>query len=201
MIRQLRRGLCRRSETNRQGRLYRYGSLSVQVQDDLADVTLLAKGVLSGPYIAKGIGFGDQRGYVAALDPLDKVSEDLRLQHGAPEEAQILEIERAHVQLDNWSGDCARDGVASARTQDIQQRWPFRAGDKVNHRVDLTHTKGGQVIRIPVERLIRAEGLQLVGLAGARDRDEFLRHGQTPVARSPIPPHWTPLSQARFRLP
>jgi hypothetical protein len=122
----------------------------VQFQNDLADVTLRAEGILSGIDLAEWIGFGDQWGNVAAFDQFDKVSKNLRFQNSAAEKAQILEVKRTHVQLDKRTPNRASDGVAAARAQDIHKRRPFRAGDKINDNIDLPRAEGRDIICIPV---------------------------------------------------
>jgi hypothetical protein len=63
------------------------GTKSVQIQNDLADIALLVKGILGGVDLLKLIGFSDQRRDVAAFDPLDKIAEDIWSQYRATEEA------------------------------------------------------------------------------------------------------------------
>ena len=63
------------------------GTISIQIQNDLADIALLIKGILGGADLLKLKGFSDQRRDVAAFDPLDKIAEDIWTQYRATEEA------------------------------------------------------------------------------------------------------------------
>ena len=141
-------------------------------EHDLADMPFPAEGVLSGGDLAQGVGFSDNRPDFLALDPIDKIAEDLGFQNRASEEAEVLEVKRAHIQLHQWSPDRTGDGVPAARFQDLKQGWPFLARNKVDHDIDRICPKFAGVIGVPVQGPVCTKLKQGVGFCRARHRND-----------------------------
>ena len=66
-------------------------------QNDLADVAFFTEDLLCSGNLAQGIGFGNERLDFLSLDPLDKVSENLRFKDSAAKKTQVLEVERSNI--------------------------------------------------------------------------------------------------------
>src|SRR5262249_24909589 len=82
------------------------GALPSRQQYELAEEVLAEERLLRPHDVSEREGLGEDRADLAPLDIADKVGEHLRLQDGAAQEAQILQIKGAKVELDDRPGDC-----------------------------------------------------------------------------------------------
>ena len=65
---------------------------------------------------------------------------------GAAEKREIFEVERTQVELDQWPGDRARGGIPTARAEELEEGWPRRPTDEVDHDLD-TQKFGDKTLR------------------------------------------------------
>src|SRR5262249_24972214 len=49
---------------------------------------------------------------------------------------EVSQIECAQVDFGDWPADGTGDGVAAAGAQHLEQLWPLRPGDQIDHHVD-----------------------------------------------------------------
>ncbi len=82
-------------------------------------MTLADKALLRVNDLVQRISLGDQRADRAAFDALDQVWEDVRLLHSTAEEAQVLQIERAHIQRNFRPADGTGYGIASTAAHHV----------------------------------------------------------------------------------
>src|SRR5215471_6546131 len=105
-------------------------------EDDLAGEGL-AEEFLLGPHdLPQRKGLPYRRLDLAAFDVADEVAEDLGLEHGAAEQAQVLQVERAEVECHDRSGDRAGYCVAAAAFENLQQLRPLRPTDDIDDDVE-----------------------------------------------------------------
>lgn len=154
-----------------------------EVQHNLADITLFAKGPLGTSDVAKRKGFGDQRGDFPALNPADQISENLWLEHYAAKEAEVLEIKLPYVQFDNGTTDCPGNCKTPAAAQPVEQAGSFRAGNQIDNNVDTVGPQFGNQIIIPPQRSRGAKFEQHYGLGRARHRDNLGATGKSQLDR------------------
>mgnify|MGYP006992425876 CR=1 FL=1 len=75
----------------------------------------------------------NRRFHLAALDIADQICKDPVIEHRAAIERQVLEVERAQIQLDDRPGDGAGCGITPARPQRLQQAAEASAANHVDH--------------------------------------------------------------------
>lgn len=158
-------------------------------QYDFADVALCLEGGLRSGELLQWKGLGNQRLHLLAFDALDELAEDLRLLDRAAEEAQILEIERSDIQLDDRSGNGAGNGVAAFGPQDVEKLWPLRPSYQIDDDVDAARPWLQVVVRIPVDNRVSSAVTERLRFGGARHCDHVraARFGELDRRRAEAP--------------
>src|SRR5215468_12075026 len=90
-------------------------------EDDLAGEGLAEEFLLGLHDLPQREGLPHRRLDLAALDVAHEVGEDAGLEHGAAEQAQILQIERAEVERHDRPGDRAGHRIAAAAPKNIEE--------------------------------------------------------------------------------
>src|SRR5258705_4343802 len=103
---------------------------------DLADVAFLQERLLRCDDVAQHECGADERADLSAFDVAQQLGEQARCGDGAAIETQVLQIERAQIQCHDGPGDGARDRVAPAAPQDLQQLRKLRAAYAINDHLD-----------------------------------------------------------------
>ncbi len=125
-------------------------------------------------------GIGHDGGDAPALDVIDQIGEHLGLQDRASEEAQVLQIERSHVEFDQRPADRARHGVASSGAERFEQFRPLPSRDQVDHDIDAVPPERVDNTVVTGERSLgsEAEHLRRLGGTGHGDDPSPTRLGQ-----------------------
>src|SRR5262249_19436356 len=142
-------------------------------EDDLAGEGLAEELPLGLHDLPQREGLPHYRLDVAALDVAHEVAEDLGLEHGAAEQAQILQVERAEVERHDRPGDRAGHRIAAAAFENLQQLRPLRPADDIDDDIHVLPADDGDKVALAPDDAIRAEGFDVRHLGGAGDSDDL----------------------------
>lgn len=114
----------------------------------------------------------DSRKQGADLAPLYigyKAGEDRVIPRRAADDGQVLEIDVAHVEADDWSADGARGHIASAPAKELRHVTELRPRDIVDHQVDAALAEQGHGILAALQHPLAAQSRHGGGLVLAGD--------------------------------
>ena len=147
---------------------------------DFPHMRFLKKGFLRLFQIAQRIAFRHDRPNFPAFDIAHQIGKNAWLLPGAAHQGQVLEVERAQVQLHDRPGNRARGHIAPARHQRVEQFGPTRPSDEVVALIPPNLVEG-TVEKVAVNAVMagcRPEYLPVVLAAlEAICTDEFNMHG------------------------
>jgi hypothetical protein len=133
--------------------------------------------LLAAGDLVQRVGAGHHGMHFAALDVRDQVFEHVVFLERAAEHRQVPEVQRPEVDLRDRTSDGARDRVAAACAQQVQQVRELRAADEIDHHVDGALAEGTGQVCSAVDGVVRSLRHDIGGLGGRADRDD--RRGPT----------------------
>src|SRR5699024_9925753 len=117
--------------------------------------------------VRQRIGACDQWTDTTLLDVVHDIVEDYVFLEGAAVEGQILEVERAYIQLHKRAGDRAGSYVSTPSAQKLDQLRPLFADDEINGHAHAVGSKRLDKIVPARHDVIGTQCFDLVGFAGA----------------------------------
>jgi len=124
---------------------------------------------------------------LSAFDIGDQVLEHDVVLKRAPEQRQVLEIERSQVEPDDRAGDCSGRGIPTSAFENVEQRRPDVARDEIDDDIDGITPDGGGQIGIAVDNLIGADCADGIGLRRAGNGDDMRAATLRQLHRRPDP--------------